>query len=75
MQLHQPRDMSLLQAAEAALTELRDLHPDIPQCPGPQYCPTARAILDLELAIGEEKLKTVENEAEATYPPMKVEDV
>lgn len=49
--------MTLLQAAEAALIELKGLHEEVPQdCPGPKHCPTAKAILDLELAIGEENL-------------------
>lgn len=89
--------------------ELIDLHHDQPQCPGAEHCPTARAIADLEILIGEMTLEagnpnrdrqTIElliageyltrerfeyaqriidgahaPEAEATYPPMKVEDI
>ena len=35
------------------LAELKDVHHDVPQCPGAEHCPTARAIADLEIVIGE----------------------
>lgn len=53
-------------AAEAALVELNILHlvhrrigdnSTVGACPGPDHCPTARAIHDLEIALAEERLK------------------
>lgn len=57
--------MNLITAAEAALAELSRYHTHQlrdflnAECPGPDNCPTAAAIRDLELAIGEAKLESV----------------
>lgn len=56
--------MTLLDAAEAALAELKVIHASTKcvgqgtgiHCHGPEHCPTAAAIRDLELAISEARL-------------------
>lgn len=58
--------MTIIEAAEAALIDMRCLHTkDFHTCHGPDHCPTAKAIRDLELAIGETKLP--QTQPEATY--------
>lgn len=63
--------------------ELIDLHPDQPQCPGVDHCPTAQAIRELELVIGETTMEAtigpdglivepIGTGAEATYPAMTI---
>jgi len=65
--------------------ELIDLHPDQPQCPGLEHCPTSRAIRDLSLVIGELIIEVaftpdamlvepIGAGAEATYPAISVND-
>lgn len=74
-----PATMSadLITAAEAALVQLKEHHAErtgAPNCPTPQYCPTAAAIANLEVEIA--KAKRAEAEPEATYGGgVKVEDM
>lgn len=62
--------MTLLDAAESALAELKVIHASTKcvgqgtgiHCHGPEHCPTACAIRDLELAIGEARLAEMATE-------------
>jgi len=74
--------MTLQTAAENALRCLRHHHgAHIGICPGVSNCPTASAIADLESQLMSRPVLTVilcdtlGGVSEATYPPMRIEDV
>lgn len=77
---------SQLESCNAALVELRYLHTQAGACEDATCCSTAKAIRDLEIAIGEDRvcqpihLGDVRfdrrgNGTEATYPAMPIKDV
>jgi hypothetical protein len=55
--------MNLQTAAQNALTVLRHVHgAHIGICPGPDHCPTASAIHDLESALLDGKIEAIRDE-------------